>query len=176
METPVSISLTRGLDTIVDATDAERVIAAGKWHATPSRYTFYARRNFRRADGTRGTLLLHSLLTGFEHVDHINGNGLDNRRTNLRAVTNAQNQYNRRRQSNNTSGFVGVNWFKPRGRWVARIKHQGVQRFLGYYDTAEDAARARDAAAIELHGSEFARLNFPTSDADLDVIADAVTR
>ena len=165
METPVRIALTRGLYTIVDATDAERVMAAGKWHATPSRNTHYARRNVRLADGSRSTILMHSLLTGFQRVDHINGDGLDNRRANLRAVTNAQNQYNRRRQSNNTSGFIGVGWFKPQGRWMARITFQGVQRFLGYYDTAEDAARARDAAAIELHGSEFARLNFPVAEA-----------
>ena len=165
METPVRIALTRGLHTIVDATDAERVMAAGKWHATPSRNTHYARRNVRLADGSRSTILMHSLLTGFQRVDHINGDGLDNRRANLRAVTNAQNQYNRSRQSNNTSGFIGVSWFEPQGRWMARITLQGVQRFLGYYDTAEDAARARDAAAIELHGSEFARLNFPVAEA-----------
>lgn len=73
--------------------------------------------------------------------------------------------YNRSRQSNNTSGFIGVSWFKPHGRWMARITFRGVQRFLGYYDTAEDAARARDAAAIELHGIEFARLNFPVAEA-----------
>ena len=176
METFTRIPLTRGREAIIDNADVEAVMAAGKWHATPSRNTHYARRNVRLADGSRSTILMHSLLTGFQRVDHINGDGLDNRRANLRAVTNAQNQYNRSRQSNNTSGFIGVSWFKPHGRWMARITFRGVQRFLGYYDTAEDAARARDAAAIELHGSEFARLNFPAVDSDLDIIAEAAAR
>lgn len=156
----VQIPLTQGLTATIDKADLTRVLAAGKWHAKRDRVGFYAARNIRREDGTRGTLRLHTFLTGWPLVDHVNGDGLDNRHSNLRPATDAQNRQNRRRQANNSSGYKGVDWFKRQGRWRARIKAAGTWYFLGYHDNAEEAARAYDAAALELHG-EFARLNFP---------------
>lgn len=101
-----------------------------------------------------------------EYTDHINGNRLDNRRENLRVVTNRQNLLNRRLQDNNTSGYRGVSHYNGQAhkdikkRWTAEIKVMGKRKHLGYYLTAEDAARAYDKAARELNG-EFAMLNFP---------------
>jgi len=100
------------------------------------------------------------ILPDAEEVDHINGNGLDNRRANLRPATGIENRRNRRRSRKNTSGYAGVSWDKVNRKWYAYITADGRMRALGRFDTAEEAALARDRAALELHG-EFARLNFP---------------
>lgn len=155
-----TVSLSRGLVAIVDDGDYAAVAAAGKWHAVPSHRTFYARRNVSRADGGRGMVALHTFLTGWPLVDHINGDGLDNRRVNLRPATRDQNQANKRGYRNNTSGFKGVTWHTPLRCWRARIGVQGKKLSLGLHPTAEAAGRAYDAAAVEYFG-EFAALNFP---------------
>jgi len=93
------------------------------------------------------------LLTA-EQVDHINGNGLDNRRENLRVANKMQNQYNSARQHNNRLGLKGVH--KNGRRYRAQIRADGVKHNLGYFDTAEEAHAAYCEAAKRLHG-EFAR-------------------
>jgi len=102
---------------------------------------------------------MHTFLTGWPMVDHRNGNGLDNRRANLRPATKSQNGANRLIAASNKSGFKGVDLKK--GRWRAQIKVVGSKIHLGYFDLAEEAARAYDMAAIEAFG-EFATLNFPS--------------
>ena len=152
------IPLSRGLVALVDDDDYDRVTAVGKWYANPNHRTFYARKNFWR-QGRYIAVLMHSLITGWPSPDHVNGNGLDNQRHNLRPATSSQNSQNRRMRSDNTSGFKGV-YLRDRGRWVASIWTAGKNRHLGLFATPEDAARAYDAAAAEIFG-EFARLNFP---------------
>ena len=97
-----------------------------------------------RVDGK--TIYLHRLLMGFPmgDVDHINGNGLDNRRsTNLRAVSHHVNQLNRAgAQRNNSNGVRGVFWHKERKLWQAQIKLHGKGKFIGRYQTIEEAERA----------------------------------
>lgn len=112
-------------------------------------------------DGRRSPLYLHRLILGAkkgERVDHINGNGLDNRRENLRFATASGNGANSRTYRNNTSGYKGVHWEHRRGKWYANLTHQGKTIFIGRFDLPEDAARAYDAKAVEIHG-EFARTN-----------------
>lgn len=154
----VEIPLSRGFVAIVDATDAESV-QQHKWSAQPTSATVYAQRSIRRPDGGWTTQRLHQFLTGFAVTDHRNGNGLDNRRANLREATQGQNVFNQRRRRG-ASGFKGVTYWKRDSMWKAQISCAGTNRHLGYYATALDAAIAYDTAARELHG-EFATLNFP---------------
>lgn len=155
----VAVPLSQGYVAIVDAADATRVLAH-KWSAEPKRKTVYAVRQVQRPDGGWVKQRLHTFLTGYAQTDHANGDGLDNRRANLREATATQNNQNRRRRSDNTSGFKGVMWRKDRSQWRAHIMVSGRQRSLGAYASAEEAARAYDAAAREFFG-EYAALNFP---------------
>lgn len=90
-------------------------------------------------------------------IDHIDGNGLNNRIANLRECTNGQNMRNRKLNCNTKSGFKGVHLFTD-GVWRARVSLDGKKHSLGLFKTAKDAATAYDAAAIRLHGP-FARTN-----------------
>ena len=89
-------------------------------------------------------------------VDHINRNGLDNRRSNLRLATHAQNEANKPPRGE----YKGAYWCKKSGRWRASIRVDGRLRHMGRFATREEAARVYDDAALEAFG-EFAYLNFP---------------
>jgi len=93
-----------------------------------------------------------------EHqIDHEDTNASNNRWTNLRPATHTQNQYNRTKLKNNTSGFKGVSLHRPSGKWFAMIRVDGAQNFLGAFDTAEEAGEAYRQAALKWH-KEFARM------------------
>ena len=93
-------------------------------------------------------------------IDHINHNGLDNRKANLRVVTRLENTWNKRKQRGNySSQYKGVTWLKRTGKWQARIVCNGRAIFIGQFDDEKAAARAYDARAAELFG-EYAALNF----------------
>lgn len=154
----VRVPLSRGKYALIDAADADRVLAF-KWHATsPVRGKSYAARNIRLPDGRKTIQLLHRFLmdppAGME-VDHKNGDGLDCTRQNMRIATRQQNCANMPKNCRNTSGYVGVTWDKAKRRWRAQIKVSGRMIALGRFDTALEAARARAAFARDVHG-EFA--------------------
>ena len=90
-----------------------------------------------------------------DEVDHINGNGLDNRRENLRLATSQQNHRNRKTPKNNTSGVTGVYYYPKINRWKAGISINKKMRWFGTYVNKDDAIRARKQAEIEIFG-EFA--------------------
>lgn len=92
-------------------------------------------------------------------IDHINGNRIDNRKSNLRVCTHAQNQCNKSTIGINTSGFKGVAWREDCHKWRAKIKFCGTPINIGHFDNPIDAAIAYDKKALELFG-EFAKLNF----------------
>lgn len=159
------IPLTQGKTAIIDVEDLPEV-GCRLWQAHRTPMTFYAYTKTDLPDGYRTRVGLHRLIlqlpaSDSRQVDHINQNGLDNRRANLRAVTKAQNMHNRKGVRNVSSVFKGV--FRTSGStptWIAQIGANGKQHYLGRFGSEDDAARAYDAAARELHGG-FARLNFP---------------
>jgi len=117
----------------------------------------------RRTPGPRVDVAMHWLLTGHVLVDHVNHNGLDNRRINLRVATAAQSVANRRLFRNNTSGYKGVYRVRNSRKWKAQISIDGHDKHLGVFDDPVEAARAYNRAAIGEWG-EFAWLN-PIPDA-----------
>lgn len=145
------IPLTQDQFALVDAADYELLVGMGAWHARQDRNTWYA---------FHGGRPMHKVLTGWPQTDHINGNGLDNRRCNLRPATHQQNAGNRRIPSNNTSGYKGVYRTRSTGKWFARIVVNDENVHLGTFDDKVDAALAYDVAAREAFG-EYALLNFP---------------
>lgn len=156
-----TIELTKGQVAMVDDECYER-LSAMTWSASPSRGTYYARHT-ARINQRNVTVRMHRLILNAPEnmqVDHINGNGLDNRRCNLRLCTQAENMRNKRKRSKNKSGFKGVCWHRKIKKWQAAILGNGERRYLGYFVDPADAARAYDKAATELHGA-FALLNFP---------------
>ena len=93
-------------------------------------------------------------------IDHRNCESLDNRRSNLRPATRAENALNRRKKKNGTAQYRGVWLVKKCGKWAGQVEYKGKRIWLGYFDSEIEAAKAYDEAAKKLHG-EFARLNFP---------------
>ena len=154
------IPLTRGLVALVDDADYE-MLSRFRWFSQPKEYTAYALRN-ETANGRQTTKRMHRMimLPGPEqHVDHINGDGLDNRRSNLRLCTHGQNMRNGRPRSGARSQFKGVDWDKQHRKWRARVTRDSGQRLhVGFFDTESEAANAYDVAATEAYG-EFARIN-----------------
>lgn len=154
------VTLTSGYEAIVDAEDLPRV-AQWHWHASLSHQVVYARGHVR-LDGVLRLRQMHRFLLDAPDgmaVDHINGNGLDNRRCNLRLATPQQNAKNGRRRGDNQAGFKGVSRATNGQRWVAQIRKDGRTRYLGSFETPEEASACYQAAALEVHG-EFANLGF----------------
>lgn len=98
-------------------------------------------------------------------VDHVNGNGLDNRRSNLRICTHTQNMQNRRIHKNNKSGAKGVYLDKRNGLYRAEVRAFKVRRCAGYFQTIEQAVAAREQLARDLHGQFYADGMAPASHA-----------
>ena len=156
------IMLTQGKYTLVDNEDYEW-LSQWKWRWSPNgEHTGYATSRIT-IDGKKTCLFMHRMILGLKKGkigDHINGNGLDNRRCNLRKCTIAQNNQNSRKQRNNSSGYIGVSWEALAKKWRARICYNGIKKQLGLFSDVEDAAMVYDRAAKKYHG-EFATLNFP---------------
>ena len=144
------IPLTQNQYAIIDAKDYQW-INQWKWSATWNSHTnsYYAKRNSsRRSPGKRHTIAMHREILGLKHgnklqVDHIDHNTLDNRRKNLRTVTNRGNQNNRR---NKRSSFPGVSWNKQMSSWRSHIHIEGVQLHLGYFHSEFNAGLAYQVA------------------------------
>jgi hypothetical protein len=156
------IALARGLVAIVDDSDYP-MIAAHTWTAVRRPRTCYA--GFLgenpRKPGKMTTIFMHQLLVpGAECVDHIDGNGLNNRRANLRPATRAENCRNSQKsRRGKTSTFKGVSWHRGSKKFMAVIRFNYVAKYLGVFESEKDAAWAYDRAARTLFG-RFARCNF----------------
>lgn len=162
MQTWVEFPLTKGKVALVDVADL-LIVARYSWHAQNKKGYWYARR-VSTIDGLRYRESMHRRIMepgpGLV-VDHINGDGLDNRRANLRLCTHQQNCSNNSILT--TSGRSKYRGVRPSfSKWEAVIKVDGRSRRIGSFFSPEDAARAYDAAARDAFG-EFATLNFPVA-------------
>lgn len=143
---------------LVDDEDYER-LADHRWYTSRGRYAYRVEK-----DSSRRKVYMHRdvlLPPAGTPIDHIDGNGLNNQRANLRTCTHRENCRNTRarRGAKRTSAFKGVGRTYD-GRWRAFVVTAGRMRHLGRFETETDAAKAFDEAARCLHG-QFARLNFP---------------
>jgi hypothetical protein len=140
-------------------------LTAFKWNTQKSRRTFYARRT-DHTDGKKAVLLhrvvlsrmLNRELLQSEEVDHIDGNGLNNRRKNLRLVSHQQNMMNMKSHSDGTSVYKGVGFHKKSSKWRARIFVDRHEMHLGLFNSEIEAANAYDIAAEKIFKT-FANLN-----------------
>lgn len=159
------VALTQGYEAIIDSADV--VLVDGHNWTAMVKYTsvgevsaVYALRNTKKSNGKQARVWMHRLIAGTPsgmETDHIDGDGLNNRRGNLRHATKAQNTRNRRAAFCCKSGVKGVFWHKASGKWSAQISVDGAQHYLGVYDTLEAAAEAYAKASRDLHG-DFGRL------------------
>jgi len=156
------IPLIRGGFAIVDGDDYAK-LAEYKWYCEHNCNTSYAVRskNHKR-------IYMHRQILNAPNgkvVDHKDGNGLNNLRSNLRLCTKTQNMRNRRPWLSCSSRYKGVSWDKSSKKWRARITFNGKKSHIGQFDDEVEAARAYDREAKELFG-EFAYLNFGKSRCD----------
>lgn len=149
------IPLTRGLFAIIDDEDYE-LIASRKWQA-------HIRRDGKGYYAVSSGVRMHRLIAGNESeiVDHIDGNGLNNQRKNIRQGTQSQNCVNRK----STPGIYERGARPKKNKWQAYIKYQGKQRSLGYFNTEAEAHEAYLREAIKLHGDWMPLPEPPKADA-----------
>ena len=150
------IKLTQGQVALVDDSDYES-LNAFKWYAMKNGNVFYAVRNIT-VNGKQIKILMHCDILGGKGIDHIDHNGTNNQRYNLRFATQSENNMNQRKRANTSSKFKGVTWDKKTGKWVAHIKINGKLKYLGLFKNEIDGAKAYNAKAIE-HFGEFANIN-----------------
>lgn len=159
------VELTRGYNAVIDAADAP-LVAQFSWRTKVVRRRdgserVYARTDTPGVDGKRSHPNLHRVILRLTpahpvEVDHADGNGLNNRRSNLRVATHVQNSTNRGANSNNRLGVKGVSpWH---GKYQAKIQVNRRQLHLGVFPTIQEACAAYNAAALKYHGA-FARLS-----------------
>jgi hypothetical protein len=151
------VPLTKGYEAIIDVADIG-VVFGFNWCAVESRSTAYAVRNSQ--NGNKKHIRMHRVILGAAEnglVDHVDGNGLNNRRDNLRLATRSENQRNRPAPKHNTTGIKGVSWCGTSAKWRACIAFDGRFKSLGYFPSKEEAALAYKKASEEFHG-KFGRL------------------
>ncbi|TCL70640.1 AP2 domain-containing protein [Rhizobium sp. BK251] len=151
------VPLTRGKEAKIDASDAA-LVGSMTWSLTSQGY---ARAAYTNEHGKTVTYSMHRLIAGAgrdEHVDHADGDKLNNTKRNLRICEHYQNMGNRGAQKNNSSGAKGVSFCRQTRRWRAIITVKGITHRLGRFTEKADAAAAYDTAALALLG-EFAKPN-----------------
>jgi hypothetical protein len=151
------ILLSNGSAVLVSAIDFDE-LSKLSWYLSNKGY---ATTSIKKPDGRKSLSGIHRQILGLNFqdgkiVDHINGDKLDNRRENLRVCTAGENSRNQKINKRNTSGFKGVCFSKAGNKWMARIKVNWINKYLGLFDTPEQAHAAYCVAATALHG-EFAR-------------------
>ena len=141
------INLTQGKQAIVDDGDYEMLMLNKyKWHVEKWRRVFYAVSRIKKEVISMHRLLLGYFPKGYQ-TDHINGDGLDNRRCNLRKVTIRENGQNRHHPK--SSQYPGVSWRKDIKKWSSKIRINGRKRHLGCFENEQEAANIYKKFALE---------------------------
>lgn len=133
---------------------AQTIIDLDDWN-TVQNYTWRFNTNGYARSGSTNSIYLHQLIINPQDklfIDHINGNRLDNRKSNLRVCTDQQNKMNHKKQENNTSGCSGVVYRKDTNKWTVRIQVNYKIINLGCYESLEEAIKVRKQAEIEYFG------------------------
>lgn len=159
------IKLTQNQYAIVDNEDFE-YLNQFKWYARNETNKYYAARHGNIGINKYKKIRMHREIINAsetEYVDHINGNTLDNRKSNLRTCTSSQNSMNRGKSKNNKSGYKGVYLDKRNNSWYAQICTKGKRYTVSCFKTKIDAAVAYNELAIKHHRA-FAKLNIIESD------------
>lgn len=156
------ILLTRGKFALVDNADYAW-LSQWKWFASQTRFLYYARRGTPVVKDKRAGENMHRLILGLQpgdkrQCDHIDGDGLNNQRSNLRICTATQNQQNTRKQKSGSSRYKGVSRYPGNRKWRSQIQVSGKTIHLGYFSSEKAAAIAYNQAALK-HFGEFAYLN-----------------
>lgn len=149
------INLTREYSAIVDDEDFES-ISQFSWYAHLTKTKVYARR--REGHGGPAFYMHKQILPGNSNVDHRDGDGLNNRRMNLRPCTQSQNMANQSKRIGTSSRYKGVSFFRRDRNWMAYLNKNGKRIHLGYHPTADAAAIAYNIEA-KIQFGEFAKLN-----------------
>lgn len=124
-------------------------------------FSIHKLKNTQYLYNSNKNIRLHRLIMNCpngKQIDHINGNGLDNRKENLRICSQSENHQNRSKWGNTSSQYKGVHWHKIVKKWVAQIMINGKRKHLGYFDREREAAKAYNYMAIK-HFGEYARIN-----------------
>lgn len=151
------VTLTKGYVAMIDADDVP-LVEGVNWYAKVTPHTVYAKRS-AWVDGRNRCEGLHQRILKVPpdmQVDHIDNNGLNNRRSNLRPATPGQNQHNQRARIDNRSGFKGVTWDSRSRVWEVRCRVNGKRLYLGQFFTLQAAVECAKKHRRALHG-EFAK-------------------
>lgn len=154
----IPLARDRGFALVDDGEDFE-LVRPYNWRIYVAPMTCYAH-TYIGVGRARTFVRMHVLITGKRGMDHIDGNGLNNQRSNLREATSAQQKQNRRKSAGKSSQFKGVSWSTTKGYWVAHITGANRPRHIGVFTDEIEAARAYDMEARKAFGA-FARTNFP---------------
>lgn len=158
-----AVILSKGALAFVDAEDAKSV-SAHTWHISEAGGTSYAATNVwdDTANAWKRLYMHRMLVPDAVLVDHVDCNGLNNTRANLRSADYSKNAANSRHSGRGTSAFKGVHWASRHQRWIATIHVNGRRKHVGMFDSEEDAAKAYAAAARGEFG-EYARADVDSS-------------
>ena len=155
------INLTNGMKAFVDDEDFD-YLSNYNWRALKNGKTHYAVFG-KRINGIYSTTWMHRMIMGVkkreDEINHIDHNGLNNQKNNLRQTTHRNITIQRSVTDRKQTKYKGISFHKPSNKWRARISVNGKTKYLGYYESAVEAAKAYDDAQL-LHFGEFSNLNF----------------
>jgi hypothetical protein len=148
------IKLTKSKFALVDNSDFEE-LNKYKWYCFKYGNTYYAMRSSNRIKGKQTVIKMHRFLMNplkGQQIDHVDGNGLNNQRKNLRICNHSENQRNKKIYKSNISGFKGVSWNKNANKWQSFIRVDSKRIHLGYFKSKLSAFETYCKASVEFHG------------------------